>query len=213
MIRKTINHTQLATFYISIPNPKLDGMPTPRGTGFFISRNGYFLTANHVIENEKEITWIMRPSIRVPVMVSNLKIIKQWKSFDIALLKADFEENKEKAFLQGKDCFDYLEIDFNEHIEGTPVYSYGFPLPMVKYKKTEGMQTCFEWISERTTSAIISSTRDNFGPIITDRNPKYYVIDKALNYGSSGSPLVLSETGKVISICSRFQPVGIPQVV
>lgn len=212
MIRKTIEHTKLATFYIELPNPNMDGMPTPQGTGFFISKDGYFLTANHVIKNKEGKINIGRPSRKIPIGVSNLKIIKSWEKFDIALLKADFEENKEKAFLQGKNSFDYLEIDFNKQIEGTPVYSYGFPLPEIKYQKLKGLSMGFQWISERTTSAIISSTYDKFGPIMTGRDPKHYIIDKALNYGSSGCPLILSETGKVISLCSRFQPVNIPQV-
>jgi len=40
---------------------------------------------------------------------------------------------------------------------------------------------------------------------------RYYVIDKALNYGNSGGPIVVQETGRVVALCSRFQPVKIPQ--
>jgi len=36
-------------------------------------------------------------------------------------------------------------------------------------------------------------------------------LDKALNYGNSGGPIIASETGNVHAFCSRFQPVVIPQ--
>ncbi len=47
--------------------------------------------------------------------------------------------------------------------------------------------------------------------IVTGSEPKVYVLDKALNYGNSGGPIVAAETGKVHAFCSRFQPVAIPQ--
>jgi hypothetical protein len=47
--------------------------------------------------------------------------------------------------------------------------------------------------------------------LITGNDPKVYVLDKALNYGNSGGPIVCSETGRVHAFCSRFQPVFIPQ--
>jgi hypothetical protein len=50
-------------------------------------------------------------------------------------------------------------------------------------------------------SRMISSTSD----------PTVYVLDKALNYGNSGGPIVAAETGKVHAFCSRFQPVFIAQ--
>lgn len=37
------------------------------------------------------------------------------------------------------------------------------------------------------------------------------MLDKALNYGNSGGPIVSEETGHVHALCSRFQPVPIPQ--
>ena len=48
--------------------------------------------------------------------------------------------------------------------------------------------------------------------VITNADPKVYVLDKALNYGNSGGPIVSTETGIVhATICSRFQPVLVPQ--
>ena len=69
-----------------------------------------------------------------------------------------------------------------------------------------------EYLCPRVTSAIISSHHDTIGPISSEALPKWYVIDKALNYGNSGGPIILSETGKAIAVCARFQPVSVPQV-
>jgi len=70
-----------------------------------------------------------------------------------------------------------------------------------------------EKIPTRVTSAIISSTREHHGSLVTQTSPRFYVIDKALNYGNSGGPIVLTETGRVIAVCVRFQPVAIAQGV
>ena len=37
------------------------------------------------------------------------------------------------------------------------------------------------------------------------------LLDKSLNYGNSGGPIVAVGTGKAHAFCSRFQPVRIPQ--
>lgn len=56
MIRKTLSTTKLATFSIDLPNldTKMQGLPMPRGTGFFVSRDGWFITAAHVITTNGE---------------------------------------------------------------------------------------------------------------------------------------------------------------
>jgi S1-C subfamily serine protease len=49
VIQKTLATTQLATFSVQLPDKKQHGMPTPAGTGFFVSPDGWFVTAAHVI--------------------------------------------------------------------------------------------------------------------------------------------------------------------
>ena len=49
MIRKTLNATKAATYLIELPNAQDGIMPTPTGTGFFVSDDGWFVTAAHVI--------------------------------------------------------------------------------------------------------------------------------------------------------------------
>ena len=47
--------------------------------------------------------------------------------------------------------------------------------------------------------------------LMTLSNPKVYVLNKALNYGNSGGPIVAVETGNVHAFCSGFQPLFVPQ--
>ncbi len=45
----------------------------------------------------------------------------------------------------------------------------------------------------------------------SSNDPQVYVLDKALNYGNSGGPIIATDTGCVSALCSRFQPVSIQQ--
>jgi len=214
MIRKTLQRTKRSTFIVNIPNKNLDGFPTPTGTGFFISPRGYFITAKHVCDVAEDVSEI---HLNQPIgretsryVAGSLELVEQWKEFDIALLKADFESNPAKETFTGKQ-FPYLDIDFKEQKEGTPVYSYGFPLPDFEVQDGGEVKVGIHYICPRTTSAIISSLHEVIGPVASHGPPTHYVIDKALNYGNSGGPIVVTETGKVISVCVRFQPVHVQQ--
>lgn len=192
------------------PEIKLKDFPIPRGTGFFISKEGYFITANHVIDGVEDFSKV-RFSQPEGAQVLNISLIKKWANYDIALLKANFDGNKMREFLKNKDGFPYLEIDLKVQTEGTPVYAYGFPLPKVNGIDLGKTQIMFIAYCPRITSAIISSEYDIIKPIRGSRDPKFYAIDKSLTYGNSGGPIILTETGKVFAIVVRFQPVSIPQ--
>jgi len=130
------------------------------------------------------------------------------------LLKADFQRNKDNAAFKGKSGFDFLDIDFGVIPEGTNVYSFGYPLPESELVGNENLTIGLTNFYPRATSAIISSHYDVLGLVqINVGFPRFYVIDKALNYGNSGGPIVVSETGRAFSVCIRFQPVDIPQRV
>jgi hypothetical protein len=70
MIRRTLTATQLATFSIDLPNANANGMPTPMGTGFFVSPDGWLITAAHVVtknnrpdgppRDDVENAWLMK---------------------------------------------------------------------------------------------------------------------------------------------------------
>src|SRR5579864_2478322 len=49
MIKNTLARTKLATYSVELPNAQMNGLPTPVGTGFFISPDGWFVTAAHVV--------------------------------------------------------------------------------------------------------------------------------------------------------------------
>jgi len=96
--------------------------------------------------------------------------------------------------------------------EGDPVYSFGYPLPQVNFFKSNAQVTIGHvGLSPRVTSAIVSATMERTKMVSTTRDIKVYVLDKALNYGNSGGPIVAVESGKVHALCSRFQPVMVPQ--
>jgi hypothetical protein len=149
----------------------------------------------------------------MPVMgPPELQLIEQWDEFDIALLKADYFKLKTRTGHESKSKdFSYLEIDFKEQEEGSPVYSYGFPSSYMDTEYGGKYEVGWHYYYPRTTSAIISSWDEVIGPNHLSAKSKYYVIDKALNYGNSGAPIIITETGKVISVYTEFHLVGIPQ--
>lgn len=211
-----IANIKKATFILLLPDPNKQGMPVEIGTAFFISPDGYIITANHVIKDKKENDEIILQQPvelgKPPVLVHNIELVEKWPKYDLALLKADFDKNKNKAFLNVKDSFDYIGIDFLQHYEGEEVYAYGFPLAKAPTVNNRGeLIVAWQSFSPRLTSAIISSLYNYIGHIKTSRDTKYYTIDKSLHYGNSGGPIILKDSGKAIAVCIEFQPVNIPQ--
>jgi serine protease Do len=225
MITNTLSNTKAATFSIELPNKLRDGMPTPTGTGFFISPDGWFVTAAHVITEENTSggtarsdlheAWLMKeanvPAGSPGAMCQNVSFGHVIPSLDFALLKVDFHANKNKAWLIGKEQFPYLGVSTRQLDEGESVYSFGYPLSDSFTKKGAGVIVSSTSLCPRVTSAIVSSTIYETKTVMTGADPQVYVLDKALNYGNSGGPIVSSVTGRVHALCSKFQPVYIPQ--
>lgn len=213
MIRNTLESTKAATFAVTVPDQQRDGFPAVNGTGFFITGSGYFLTANHVVEDlaDDQETILEHPYSRGRQFVQGVKIVRRWPAADAALLKANFKDNKEREWLAGSDEFPYLELDYSPQEEGTAVYSFGYPLSSSHVDEPNAaFRVGYNNLSSRVTSAVISAVQEDHG-MFGDSGPSFYVIDKALNYGNSGGPIVLQESGKVIALCVRFQPVDIIQ--
>lgn len=162
-----------------------------KGTGFVIDRDGYLLTANHVvaeyiIENNRIIDIVYSDSIYAifdqgDTLRLNLIISRNWKTdrdpllFDFAILKID---DKTIEPLQiGK--YDDVEI-------GNEIIFSGFPLSS-------------EHLTNHT--GIISAKYIKKG-IFGNINQKVYQIDGSINKGNSGGPLISLVDQKVIGIIS-----------
>jgi serine protease Do len=225
MIRKTVKATQEATFCILLPHPRYHGMPTPTGTGFFVSPDGWLISAAHVVTEtgrsdgppRKDITncWLEkepRISSGCPGAMCQFVSLEYLDArTDFALLKVDFNANANKDWLAGRTTFPYIQVSTRELEEGEPVYSFGYPLSEASAQQMSGMTIGSVALSPRVTAAIVSSTLDETKMVMTGADPKIYVLDRALNYGNSGGPIVAADTGSVHAFCSRFQPMFVPQ--
>lgn len=225
MIRRTLSDTKAATFCVQLPNTVRQCMPTPTGTGFFISPDGWFLTAAHVvtedgtpsgkIRRDVDKAWLMKET-RIAggspgAMCQHVSFGHVLPAYDVALLKVDFDRNVNKDWLKGKSEFPCLIVSSRDLEEGEPVYAFGYPLSSASRKSIPGGTLGVVALNPRVTSAIVSSTFERSKLVITDADAKVYVLDKALNYGNSGGPIVATETGHAHAVCSRFQSLPIPQ--
>jgi len=200
-------------------------MPTPTGTGFFVSPDGWFVTAAHVVTQNQRSDgpvrsdipqgWLMkedRPGQGLRGMCQSASV--EWidPETDCALLKVDFEANKNKIWLSGWSGFPHLTVSIRELDEGEPVYSFGYPLPDATLV-VDNPNVVIGHASHcpRVTSAIVASTIEKTVMVSGLNDLKVYVLDKALNYGNSGGPIVAVETGHVHALCSRFIPMVVRQ--
>lgn len=223
MIRKTLNKTKDATFAVELPSARHDGMPFPMGTGFFVSADGWFVTAAHVVTengtpNGKPRADIGQAFLMKEVTLEGSKMCQNVSLeyldplTDFALLRSNFEANANKSWLVGKTEFPFIEVSSRSLEEGEPVYAFGYPSSEGKIvQKTANFTIGTTSLCPRVTSAIVASTLEATRMMMGSGDPRVYVLDKALNYGNSGGPIVAAETGKVHALCSRFQPLHIPQ--
>jgi hypothetical protein len=233
MIRQTLQNTKKATFAIVGDN---NGIYHPFGTGFFVSADGWFVTAAHVLFNQQtkqpnfdHSTIVLMRDAFDEQRVGNSTccfgaVHEVLDNFDFALLKIDEKELENSKWLKDRKI-EHLIVSEDLLEEAQPVYSYGYPLSQglsitnnipidINAVNPEGkkflINTSVQALCPRTTSAIISSITENSLKESCEC-PDTYVLDKALNYGNSGGAIISVETGLVHGICSYFQPVFIPQ--
>jgi len=141
MIRKTLPSAQAATFSILMPDKAAHDFPRPTGTGFFVSPDGFFVTARHVVTDHS--TGTARDDLDKSVLMKEMRINRpdlsgmcQWPELvfedvatDIAVLSVDFKRNADKDWLAGRSEFPFLPVSTRLLEEGEPVYAFGYPLP------------------------------------------------------------------------------------
>jgi serine protease Do len=222
MIRKTLANTQAATFAVMLPT---DSGMAPTGTGFFISPDGWFVTAAHVVTKDNSPHGERRSDIGDAWLKKERRSMQgagamcQWPqlhaivpSLDFALLRVDFARNANKEFLSGKTAFSFLQVSTRVLEEGEPIYAFGYPLSgSTVLVHNEKIQAHTVELQPRTTSGIVSSTYNRSGLVMTNADPEVYIIDRALNFGNSGGPIIAEETGNVHAFCSTFQTMGMRQ--
>ncbi len=220
MIRLSLPRTKAATFCINFL-PDDESLPWPAGTGFFVSPDGVFITAAHVVTEDGTPTGKVRDNLGTAhfnreaahepggASVHSPSLIELMPSHDIAILRVPFEKHTPAFPGPG---FQHLHVSRRQLEDAEPVYAYGYPLSeTVLLHQDEHQQIAAQKLSPRTTSMIVASQWYYVPNTVQSTEPERYALDKALNYGNSGGPILAQSTGHVHGWCSRFQPVEIPQ--
>jgi len=199
MIRRTLPAVKAATFCVLLPNPVVTGLPTGIGTGFFVSPDGYFVTAAHVITDgqsntvrpdldqmvlQKEIIAGKHTPSSPPDMWMHLSLIHIDSQCDFALLKVEIANPAQQSWMCGRNEVPFVEVSVRPVEEGEPVFSFGYPLtdshkipldsaPLgyIPPPGTTEMRTNI--FCPRVTSAIIASRTRKHGVVQSTCDPIY----------------------------------------
>lgn len=125
---------------------------------------------------------------------------------DCILLKFEIGDQEDANLLSAGE-FPFIETSVRPISEGEPVYSYGYPLTVTG--RDEKGEIFTHW-SPRATSAIVSALIHGVSGY-GGREIYAYVLDKPLNPGNSGGPVIATETGYAFAQCTSYQKLIIPQ--
>jgi len=154
------------------------------GSGFFIAKNGYIMTNNHVIET----AFLAKAKITVKLSNNNeytATVVGRDTSYDLAVLKIDVSDAP--ALVLGNS--DNVQV-------GDPVIAIGSPLGL-QGTVTSGI------ISAKNRPVTTSSDNTAGESSFIDA----LQTDAAINPGNSGGPLV-DATGAVIGVNSAIASLG-----
>lgn len=156
-----------------------------RGSGFFISSDGYILTNHHVISEA------VAGNYEVKVLTQDgqeyvATVVGYEEENDVAILKID------------GTGFDAATIgDSDDMLVGETVYAVGNPLGELEYTMTDGMVSALD--REITTSSSNGGTK----------TINMFQISAAINEGNSGGP-VYNSRGEVIGISTaKYSDTGV----
>ncbi len=135
------------------------------GTAFFVTQKGHLITNYHVVKGCKNKSKIIYKDVDY-----NVKLIAKDKYLDLALLKADLDNEH------------YISISNKSPKKLQRIIAAGYPL---------GKELSDDL---KFTSGIISSLKG-----LEDDSTRIQ-IDAALNHGNSGGPIVDEQSGKLVAV-------------
>ena len=190
---KIIEKNQDAVVLIDLTMPDGNGKfkISIRGSGFIISEDGKFITCAHVyneiLENERQFL-----GVKVLTKMDE-KGIGHYDNFKTKLLKMDKENDLVlmQIISEEKKKFTRIEkIGDSENVKnGDEIIFLGFPLAVELLTMGFGITM--------TANHVIISAIKRRG---VDGSLHFFMIDTHVNNGSSGSPVFLRDSGKIIGI-------------
>jgi len=168
-------------------NPFQDQAPQPKrtlGSGFIISKDGYILTNNHVVEDTDKIEITVLGMVGKNSKKGNTfqaKLVGRDPSTDVALLKVD----------TGFDLPFVPLADSTKIKKGEWVLAFGNAFGL----------------DHSVSAGIISATGREISPNANRRFDDFIQTDAAINFGNSGGPLV-NLRGEVVGINTAITAQG-----
>jgi S1-C subfamily serine protease len=155
---------------VTSPAAPKDGSPRSSGTGFFVSEDGYFLTAFHVVADAARI------AIRTKAGTFEATLVKADKANDVALLKVAVKSAALYLSLSS------LPVESSRGVTlGESVFTIGFP------------NIELQGFAPKLTKGEISSLTG------MQDDPREFQISVPVQPGNSGGPLV-NRDGNVVGI-------------
>lgn len=187
-----LNKKPIVLLALSMPAENDQERISIRGTGFIVSRDGKLITCGHVYKNipQNELSHLV---ISIPGKTDE-KEITHYDRYKAELLKIDEKNDLAlmKIISERNDFEPVRGLGDSESVkEGDEIVFMGYPLA------TELLGMGFG-ITMSTNHCIISSVKRRG----EDGSLYFFMIDTHVNNGSSGSPVFLEDTGKVIGIAS-----------
>jgi len=163
-----------------------------QGTAFSISANR-FLTCHHVIENlnvsRLKLVGSLNPEGGPPLIMLDIVDVRSDPELDIALLTTN-EVRREMVPITFQPGPPKVGLD---------ILAVGYPLP--EQRRPELIE------NERRINVAVHHTFRAVRGIVASRlaDNNRFEIDKLLNPGQSGGPVVSIESGKLVGICEAFR--------
>lgn len=164
---------------------------TPKiiGTGFFVTKDGYFLTCNHILSDrdKNDLSVLLFETTNQKWAAYFLEVVDKDSEHDIALLRLKICKTSDEAVGYIKKIGNSNKIK-----PGNAISFCGFPAG--------------ETLSALPTihAGIISSIKSSKGGKGDENFDRLFQLDASSTGGFSGSPLFLNETKEVIGIVKGY---------